>query len=138
MIVVKKIIALLILGGIGFAGYWGYEYSLQKKQDPTTHMVKPVKQKVPVLIYSTSSCRFCVLAKELLDKKGVTYAEIDVNSPEVAEKLRQTANGQSSVPQIFIDGKHIGGYSNLLDLEHSGKLDEMLLGQDLSQTPQKQ
>lgn len=84
-----------------------------------------------VIIYTLSTCPCCHKAKELFDTKGVTYKEIVVNEMNDAEKekirkelLEKT--GQKTFPQIFINNKSIGGYSDLEDLDKSGALDKLL------------
>jgi glutaredoxin 3 len=80
-----------------------------------------------VLIYSTASCPYCQAADRLLARKGRTDIErvrVDVEPARRAE-MRQKS-GRSTVPQIWIDGQHIGGSDELHDLEHSGQLDKLL------------
>lgn len=81
-----------------------------------------------VKIYTTPYCGFCFAAKALLDDKKVEYAEIDVMDPRKRAALIQRANGRRTVPQIFIDETHVGGYDELAALERSGRLDPMLAG----------
>ena len=81
-----------------------------------------------VKIYTTQFCGFCFAAKALLDDKKVAYTEIDVQDPRKRAALVQRANGRRTVPQIFIDDTHVGGYDELAALERSGKLDPMLAG----------
>jgi len=78
-------------------------------------------------IYTQDWCPYCVRAKQLFEKKGVKYDEIDApsGSPARAE-ARQRARGATSVPQIFIGGKLIGGSDELLALDRAGKLDLLL------------
>ncbi len=80
-----------------------------------------------VEIYSTMFCPFCWRAKKLLKKRGVEYAEIDVmaNSARRAEMVAR-ANGRDTVPQILLDGRHIGGSDELAALERSGELEALL------------
>ena len=79
-----------------------------------------------VKIYTTPWCPYCVRAKRLLDKKGVDYEDINVDGqPEVRAKLREIT-GRTSVPQIFINGKGIGGCDDLHTLEGIGELDTLL------------
>lgn len=80
-------------------------------------------------IYTQDWCGFCARAKQLLDKKGATYREIDApgGTPQ-REEARARSGGRSSVPQIFIDGQHIGGCDDLVALERAGKLDALLAG----------
>ena len=80
-----------------------------------------------ITIYTKDTCPYCVSAKQLLDSKKAKYKEINVgNDPKQREELVKKANGQMTVPQIFIGDKHIGGYDNLSELNNQGKLDEML------------
>ncbi|WP_371060869.1 glutaredoxin 3 [Rhodosalinus sp. 5P4] len=81
----------------------------------------------PVEIYTSPLCGFCIAAKRLLSKKGISYAEIDVwEEPQRKAEMIQRANGARTVPQIFIGDTHVGGCDELLALERAGKLDAML------------
>ena len=78
-------------------------------------------------IYTTMFCPFCVRAKQLLDSKQVMYDETDVTARlSLRKTMTNRANGRTSVPQIFIDGQHVGGCDDLVDLENSGQLDRLL------------
>ena len=78
-------------------------------------------------IYTTLFCPFCIRAKQLLDSKGVMYYETDVTARlSLRKAMTERAGGRTSVPQIFIDGQHIGGCNDLLALERSGQLDRLL------------
>lgn len=80
-----------------------------------------------VVIYTTSMCPYCYRAKALLTKKGVTFTEIDVGmDPDKRQEMIQRANGRRTVPQIFINDHHIGGYDDLVAADRSGKLKEIL------------
>jgi glutaredoxin 3 len=80
-----------------------------------------------VEIYTKFTCGYCHRAKALLKQKGADLEEIsvDLGGPKKQEMI-QRANGRMTVPQIFIDGKHVGGCDDLFELEDSGKLDELL------------
>lgn len=80
-----------------------------------------------VEIYSKSTCGFCFRAKRLLDEKGVEYEEYELTwgSPR-REEMIQRANGRTTVPQIFINGEHIGGCDDLHRLDRDGKLEQLL------------
>ena len=80
-----------------------------------------------VEIYTKAFCGYCARAKRLLDAKGVDYEEYDITlgGPKRAEML-QRANGRTTVPQIFVDGRHIGGSDDLHELERDGRLDPLL------------
>ena len=80
-----------------------------------------------VTIYSTTVCPYCVRAKQLLERKGVEYKEINLSkeAPEVRIELMQRTNHRT-VSQIFIDDQFIGGFDQLYALEREGKLDQLL------------
>ncbi len=79
-----------------------------------------------VTIYTTKVCPYCVRAKQLLDKKGIEYQEINAEDEAVREGMIQKAGGRRSVPQIFINSNHVGGCDDLYALDKAGKLDGML------------
>ena len=83
-----------------------------------------------VEIYTKAFCGYCYSAKTLLADKGVEFEEYDItmDAPKRAEML-QRAHGRSTVPQIFIDDRHVGGCTDLHALERDGKLDPMLNGE---------
>jgi thioredoxin reductase (NADPH) len=79
-----------------------------------------------IVMFTKSWCPYCDRAKSLLSQKGQTWAEIDVEAqPERASEMVQRS-GRSTVPQIFIDGAHVGGFDDLAALERAGKLDALL------------
>ncbi|KGT47168.1 MULTISPECIES: glutaredoxin 3 [Acinetobacter] len=80
-----------------------------------------------VIIYSTTVCPYCIRAKQLLERKGVEYKEINLSKedPQVRLDLMQRTNHRT-VPQIFINDQFIGGFDQLYALEREGKLDELL------------
>jgi glutaredoxin 3 len=80
-----------------------------------------------VEVYTTNYCPYCVRAKDLLNKKGVEFTEIDLTEDqEGREELVIKSGGRRTVPQIFIHGKHVGGCDDLYALENEGKLDSLL------------
>lgn len=80
-----------------------------------------------VEIYTTAVCPYCVRAKRLLTQKGVSYTEIRVDTDaETREAMVKRAGGRQTVPQIFIDGVHVGGSDDLYELDRKGGLDPML------------
>ena len=82
-----------------------------------------------ITIYSTPFCPYCAMAKRLLKSKGAQYEDIDLFSqPGRRTEMLQRANGRHTVPQIFIDQAHIGGFDDLQALEQAGKLDPLLSG----------
>lgn len=80
-----------------------------------------------VEIYTKGFCSYCARAKALLTGKGVAFEEYDITmgGPKRGEMLER-ANGGTTVPQIFIDGTHIGGSDDMAALERQGKLDPLL------------
>ncbi|MFK7823559.1 MAG: glutaredoxin 3 [Oligoflexales bacterium] len=80
-----------------------------------------------VLMYSKSTCPYCVAAKKLFNTKGVSFQEIDINHyPEKRDEMLAKANGRTTVPQIFIGDIHVGGFTDLVSLEQNGKLEALL------------
>ena len=80
-----------------------------------------------VEVYTTSYCPYCTRAKSLLKSKGVAFEEIDVSSDSaLREKMIELSGGRRTVPEIFINGKIIGGYDELRALEDGGGLDPLL------------
>jgi len=82
-----------------------------------------------VEIYTTEDCPYCHWAKELLSRKGISFREIDVTTDRtMRQQMIERADGRTTVPQVFIGSRHIGGCDELYALEDAGKL-EPLLGQ---------
>lgn len=80
-----------------------------------------------VEIYTTQWCGYCRAAKNLLTRKGIAYAEVDVGAePERRAEMVQRSKGGRTVPQIFIGETHVGGCDQLFALERAGKLDPLL------------
>ena len=80
-----------------------------------------------VEIYTKMTCPYCHRAKALLKQKGVDPAEIAVDfGGDKKQEMMARAGGRMTVPQIFIDGRHVGGCDDLFELEHAGKLDGLL------------
>jgi glutaredoxin 3 len=80
-----------------------------------------------VEIYTTSYCPFCIRAKSLLMRKGIAFEEIDVtDDDEMREKMIELSGGRRTVPEIFINGKIVGGYDELSALDARGELAAML------------
>jgi len=77
-------------------------------------------------IYTTPFCGYCARAKGLLDSKGAAYEEMDVMMDEKKRSEMRERSRRSTVPQIFINGQHIGGSDELAALEQAGKLDPLL------------
>jgi glutaredoxin 3 len=80
-----------------------------------------------VEIYVKTFCGYCFRAKRLLDSKGIAYKEHEVTFGGLEkQEMIERSGGRTTVPQIFIDGRHIGDCNELMDLESQGKLDELL------------
>jgi glutaredoxin 3 len=80
-----------------------------------------------VEIYTKFGCPYCARAKRLLEEKGVEYEEYEINSAVgKRDEMLERSNGRHTVPQIFIDGRHVGGSDDLAELERAGHLDPML------------
>jgi len=80
-----------------------------------------------VTIYTTDSCVFCLRAKAYLHAKGVPFEEVDVTDDEAARvRLVEQANGQRTVPQIFVGDVHVGGYTDLVALDREDKFQPLL------------
>lgn len=80
-----------------------------------------------VEIYTKMGCSFCTRAKHLLDAKGVKYHEHPVDfGGALRQQMIERARGRSTVPQVFIGDRHVGGCDDLIDLERSGQLDRLL------------
>jgi len=78
-------------------------------------------------IYTGPFCGYCARAKRLLESKNAPYTEIDVSADDgLREKMIQRAGGRRTVPQIFIDDRHIGGSDDLYALDATGGLDPLL------------
>ena len=79
-----------------------------------------------VQIYTKSWCPYCARAKAHLDRKGVSYTELDVTSDPALEAEMVTRSQRRSVPQVFIDGHHVGGSDDLVEADRNGLLDRLL------------
>lgn len=78
-------------------------------------------------VYSTAVCPYCVAAKNLLKAKGLSWEDVLVDAdPAQREVMLKRSGGRRTVPQIFINGQHVGGYDDLVAAERSGKLAELL------------
>ena len=80
-----------------------------------------------VTVFSTASCPICVKTKSLLNKWGIDFSDISIDSDERAlETFREVTQGARTVPQILIDDKLIGGFSELTELHMDGELDSLM------------
>lgn len=121
MVTPKIVIVSLLLGALGTGLY------LFKTSTASTPIAQNFLAKVQ--IYSKTACTYCVQAKDMLRGKGARFEEIELERAQPGRRMEmlQRTGGKSSVPQIFINNQHIGGYSELMELDHDGKLDGMLL-----------
>jgi glutaredoxin 3 len=78
-----------------------------------------------ILVYTTKICPYCLMAKRLLDKKAVSYTEINVDNEVLREEMMRKTQ-RRTVPQIYIDDFHVGGFEELHALDQQGKLDVLL------------
>ena len=82
-----------------------------------------------IIIYSKDYCPYCAKAKNLLLQKKQIFTELCIDlHPELRDEMISKSNGRTTVPQIFINGQHVGGCDDLYALEHQGTLDELLKG----------
>lgn len=80
-----------------------------------------------ILLYTHPYCGFCLAAKRLLDRKGLAFEEIDVEfDEEKRAEMNARSGGARRVPQIFIQGHHVGGYDELMAIERAGELEAWL------------
>jgi len=80
-----------------------------------------------ITIYTKSWCPYCSAAKDLLKQKGAAFTEIDIErTPPARQEMIRKANGRSSVPQIFIGERHVGGCDDLYALDDKGQLEPLL------------
>jgi glutaredoxin 3 len=82
-----------------------------------------------IIVYSGPNCPYCVRAKELLKRKGAAFEDVNVKADQARfEEMLAKSNGKRTIPQIFINGVHVGGSDDLHALDAAGKLDAMLAG----------
>jgi glutaredoxin 3 len=79
-----------------------------------------------VEIYSTGSCGYCARTRRLLERKGVAFEEIRIDRERGRRAEMHERCGRDSVPQVFVDGRHLGGYEDLVDLDMDAALDPLL------------
>jgi len=80
-----------------------------------------------IVMYSGENCSYCVRARRLLEKKGVAFREIKVDqSPELRAEMERLSQ-RRTIPQIFIHGRHIGGFDDMAALDSAGELDKLLV-----------
>lgn len=80
-----------------------------------------------IVMYSTRFCPYCIRARMLLESKGVDFQDIGVDARPELRREMMTRSGRHTVPQIWIGEEHVGGFTELAQLERQGRLDELLL-----------
>jgi glutaredoxin 3 len=81
-----------------------------------------------ITLYTTRFCPYCVRARQVLDEKGVTYQDKDVDTKPGLRQEMMERSGRRTVPQIWIGEQHIGGFDDMWLLERQGQLDELIAG----------
>tara|TARA_E500000178_G_scaffold222214_1_gene219230 strand:- start:359 stop:628 length:270 start_codon:yes stop_codon:yes gene_type:complete len=89
-------------------------------------MSKKLIHATKIIIYTTNTCSYCYLAKNLLTKYSLNYTEIDVSNNKIKKEMIKKSSGIKTVPQIFFDNKHIGGFYELNQLHLNGSLTKNL------------
>ena len=80
-----------------------------------------------IIMYTGPKCNFCDAAKRLLSRNNLKYQEIDISTKDgLREEMIQKSKGKRTIPQIFFDNKHVGGYVELRELEKNGELNNLL------------
>ena len=80
-----------------------------------------------IIMYTGPMCSFCEAAKRLLNRNKLNYDIIDISTEDgLRDEMTKKSNGKRTIPQIFFDDYHVGGYQELRELEKSGKLQELL------------
>lgn len=93
-----------------------------KSYEKNTDVTENSGQQIKVLLYVKEGCKYCILAKKLLQENNIKFEAIEIsNDPLLRQKL-VNKTGQTTVPYVFIDDKFVGGYQDLLTLKHEGKL----------------
>lgn len=94
--------------------------------EPPPGLTRPQDVDAPVVLYTTPWCGFCRAALALLRHRGIAHVEIDVNGNDGARDWLAHVTGQTTVPQVFVRGRSVGGYTELATLDRDGELDHML------------
>ncbi|MCH9684720.1 MAG: glutaredoxin [Deltaproteobacteria bacterium] len=89
---------------------------------PPEGLRSPSESTAPVILYTTPWCGFCRAALGLLDSRGIEHEQVDVQGNAAARQWLMQVTGQSTVPQIFIRGRSVGGYTELAALDRDGEL----------------
>ncbi len=98
----------------------------KRATEPPPGLTRPGDVEAPVVLYTTPWCGFCRAALALLRARGIAHVEVDVMGNEPARDWLAKASGQTTVPQVFVRGRSIGGYTELAALDRSGELARLL------------
>jgi glutaredoxin 3 len=79
-----------------------------------------------IIVYSSASCGYCVAAKNFLKARGLDYREIRIDLDSAARLQMRELTQRTSVPQIMVNGTHVGGYDDLIALDRAGKFQPLL------------
>lgn len=132
---IRNIVFIVLIAAIAGVSYKIItDPSLNETTNAMVQGPTAVKQKVPVVLYGRDTCRYCVMAKDFLTQKGVEFQMRDVTIGANRNEMMQRTTNAKTVPQIFINRQHIGGYKSLMDLEASGDLNKILMGLSVSKT----
>jgi glutaredoxin 3 len=94
--------------------------------EPPPGLPRPEEIEAPVVLYTTPWCGYCRAALALLRSRGIEHVEVDVLGNHAARDWLAEISGQTTVPQVFVRGRSIGGYTELAALDYSGDLDRLL------------
>ena len=97
-----------------------------------THLSDTAPQTLPITIYSTAICPYCVSAKNFLKSKGLSWTEIRIDTDPVEREKMMARAKRTSVPQIFVGDVHVGGFDDMMALHRAGKFEPLLSGAGLS------
>ncbi|MEX1365855.1 MAG: glutaredoxin [Nannocystaceae bacterium] len=97
--------------------------------DPPEGLPTPSSVEAPVVLYTTRWCGFCRAALALLRARDIEHHEVDVDGNSAARQWLRQVTRQHTVPQVFIRGRSIGGYTELAALDDDGSLEQMLAGE---------
>lgn len=84
--------------------------------------VPPLTLAMQIDIYTRGNCQYCAAARRLLEKRGVRYTETDLDGTSERARMIAKRTGQTTTPLVFVDGTHIGGFDELVELDQEGKL----------------
>jgi glutaredoxin 3 len=115
------IVFALLLGG----GYFFYKANVEQAYLDMEEETFPACE-ISVLMYSSPYCKYCIAAKDLFNKLKIPFEDIDVNTSHSKRTEMVDKSGRKTVPQIFIDDHHVGGFDDLKALEDNGKLKKFM------------